>query len=359
MGIKYAVNEIKLDMANYRHYWRGQSKIGKTTLFRDLIMELYNDPTFGLLISVGQEIGYKSLDKITAIDCATWGDFVDVVDDLVENKSENNFKFLAIDTVDELTEIAERKVLDIHRATKQETASSINAALGGFGAGKKKARSLVEDQIAKLERAGYGMIYIGHTKVKDVTEKSTDVTYQQLTGSLEFAYDAIFADRADVMAMMITESSAKNGRLSDTSRYIYFRGTNFIDAGSRMSNLPERIVLNAKEYIVAINSALEKASNKSTAEADKIRKQEETIREKSAQEFSEKEKETNHPATELAFHTAEEIKEKILSLRKGLSKEDRELKKSELKRQNLPLDLESVIDLDVLKKIYDVLSREE
>lgn len=351
--MKGQLNTIKLDIANYRHYWRGQSKIGKTTLFRDIIIESYGSPKFGLLLSMGAEVGYKSLDTIMVQDNPEWYDFVDTVDDLVENKKDNEYKILGIDTVDELVEMAERRVLEIHRATKGESASSLNAALGGFGAGKKKARSLIEEQIAKLERAGYGMIYIGHTKVKDITEKSTDVAYQQLTGSLEFAYDAIFADRADIMAMIVTESTAKDDRLNKSERYIYLRGTSFIDAGSRMENLPEKIVLGAKEYIAAINDALEKTSGKTGSEAKTIRKQEEKVREQEGNSFAEKETKEHYGDTK----DIQAYKDTMLELAKSFSADAKALKKAELDRLNLPINFKDIDDMEILKKIYGILSR--
>jgi hypothetical protein len=352
--MKYQKNEIRLDLCSYRHYWRGQPKVGKSSLFRDLVLKAYGDAKFGLLLSMGQEIGYKSLDNLFAHDCPEWGDFVDTVDDLVEHKDENEFKLLAIDTVDELVEMAERRVMEKHRIAKGEAASSINASHGGYGAGKRMARSLIEEQIAKLERAGYGMIYISHTKVKDITEKSTDQAYQQLTGALEFAYDAVFADRADVMAMMVTESNVKDDRLTKSNRYIYLRATNFIDAGSRMPNLPEKIELTADAYINAIKTALEKTAGKTGAEAETIRKQEEKQRDEQAKEFSEKSK-AERFGDDIPVA---EFKEKVLEIAKGMSKENQDLKRAELKRLGLPVKITEVEDMETLKKIYGVFNRD-
>jgi hypothetical protein len=353
--MKYAMNEVKLDMANYRHYWRGQPKVGKSTLFRDLIIHAYGDAKYGLLLSMGQELGFKSLTNLFAHSCPEWADFVDTVDDLVENKSENEFKILGLDTVDELVEMSEREVMRLHRVSKNESASSINASHGGYGAGKRMARTLIEKQIARLERAGYGMIYISHTKVKDINEKATDQAYQQLTGALEFAYDAIFSDRADVMAMMVTESSVKDERLKESSRYIYLRATNFIDAGSRLPNLPEKIELSAKAYLDAINSALEKTSGKSGKEAEKARKQEEKVRVEEATKFSEEQKNEHYGEEEVSV---EAYKEKMLEVAKGLSTEGKKLKKAELKRLGLPEGFTDIEDMETLKKIYGVLSRD-
>jgi hypothetical protein len=356
--MKYSLNTIKLDIAHYRHYWRGTPKVGKTTAFRDLVIEAYGKPEFGMLISMGYEEGYKTLDNLYAQSCPTWGDFVDVVEDLVENKNENTFKILALDTVDELVEMAERKVMEIHRITKGEAISSINAALGGYGAGKKKARQLIEEQIGKLELAGYGMVYIGHTKTKDMKEKLSDEAYQMITGSLEFAYDAIFADRADFMPMFIEEVEIKDERKTASKRVIYFRGTDFVDAGSRLSGefLPEKINLDAKEYINAITVALEKSTGKTSKEIDALRKKEEKEYSERAIAFSEKEKNKN---TVDSLVGVEEFRAEVLNYAKSMSKEVSSLKKQELERKGLPLQFSQIDDMETLKKIYRVLKADD
>lgn len=342
--MEFKKNTIQLDLASYRHYWRGEAKVGKTSLFRDLVIEAYGDAKYGLLLSIGQEIGYKALDNLYAHDCPTWADLKEVVEDLVTNKAENEFKILALDTVDELVEIAEKEVLRLHFMQKQESATSINSALGGYGAGKKKARSLVEDIIAKLERAGYGMIYISHTKIKDITEKATELAYQQLTGALEFSYDAIFSDRADVMAMFTTESQIKDERLKSSVRYIYFRSTNFINAGSRMANLPERIELSAKNYVQTIHTALETSSGVTGKDATKARKQEEKTRAEEAKKFIEKDGQVEKFRTEL------------MALAKSLTPDMIKLKKAELETAGLPQKFTDVEDMETLNKIHSILS---
>lgn len=348
-NMQFKKNTIKLDIASYRHYWRGEPKVGKTTLFRDLVVNAYGDAKHGLLISIGQEIGYRSLDNLFVFDTPTWSEIVEVVDDLTseEGKAENEIKIIALDTVDQLVEIAEKEVLRLHRLQKPENSSSvtINSALGGFGAGKKKARSLIEDMVSRLERAGYGMIYISHTRIKDITEKATDVVFQQLTGALEFSYDAIFSNRADVMAMFTTESEVKEERLKSSTRYIYFRSTNFINAGSRIANLPEKIVLNAENYVSALNTALEKGSGITGKDAVKARKQEEKVRAEEAQEFIDKDKEVV------------DLRKSLTALVKSFEPEKIKLKKAELEENGLPQKFSDVDDVETLNKISAILSK--
>jgi hypothetical protein len=350
------MNTIKVDIANYRHYWRGTPGVGKSSTFRDLIIEAYGEAKYGLLISLGYEVGYKALDNLMVKDCPQWGDFKDVVDDLVENKDKNEFKILALDTVDELVEMAERKVMAIHLAQKGEPATSLNSCLGGYGAGKKKARQLIEEQIGRLEQAGYGMVYIGHTKNKDIKTQLAEETYQMVTGSLEFAYDAIFADRADLMPMFVQEFSIKDDRKKDSTRFIYFRGTDFIDAKSRISGefLPEKIELSAKNYYDIIKEALEKSTGKTGKELKEMKKEEAKVVEKISNDFvsSEKSKKAS------LFEDIEQLVPAIMELVGEMDRETATSKKKQLEAQDLPNSpskFKTITDLEIGKKVYNIL----
>ncbi len=357
MALKYEVNKIQVNLANYRHYLRGQPKLGKTTFFRDFIMELYGDPKYGLLISLGQESGYKALSNLTVMPAPDWYTFVEIVDDLVEHPEDNEFKFVCLDTVDRGFEIAEKRVLDIHRATKGEIATSIDAALGGYAKGKAKAKSILEEQVSRLENAGYGQFWIGHTKLKQLGDQVTDTVYEKVTGSLEFKYDGLFSDRADFMPMLATESVAtKEEKLKESKRFIYFRSTLGIDAGSRIEakHFPEKIEYSAKGYIDTVTKALESAAGVSGKKAEEKRKEEEVSRVESGKKFSESQKVERYGDEN---EDLESLKKKTLELAKSLSEDDAKLKREELKTLGLTVKFSTVEDIEELKKIHAVFSR--
>lgn len=350
----FQVHRPKVDFSNYRYYIRGVAKIGKTTLFRDIVMYLYNDPMKGLLISLGSELGYKTLDNLVAHHCSSWRDFENLVDYLVEHKDEVSFKILGIDTVDRLVEIAEKKVMDIHRSIKGEYPISIDAAMGGYAKGKAKARSLIETMISRLEGAGYGMFYIGHTKEKQVGEQTSDVVYEKITGSLEFKYDALFSDRADFIPMIAYESVVKDKKQIKQERYIYFRSTPLVDAGSRIEEkyFPEKVEFSAQNFVDTIVKALEESAGVSGKDADKIRKEEELEKNKEVKKFVEKIKEEKYGGENL---TIEEYQAKLLELAKNLSDENKALKKDELKQAGFSTKFTEITNIDDLKKVHAIL----
>lgn len=280
-------NIVKVDLASYFHYWRGIPKVGKTTMFYDLINELYDgDFSNGLLISIGKEMGHKALDGLYVAETPEWADFVEVVDELVENKNNNNFKFIGLDTVDELFSIGTDEVLRLHTIKYQKKAESINGAFGGYGAGKEKLLDIVGEQIAKLRYAGYGIIAIGHTKVRNIKEKMTGEEYQQLSTSLTFDLDALISNQADIIATMVIDKDIQDGKLSAAQRYIMFRDDGYaVDCGSRFANIPNKVPMSAKNYIDAVTQAIKSASGKTDKEIEKLKKKEVKEREEKADTY--------------------------------------------------------------------------
>jgi predicted AAA+ superfamily ATPase len=72
---RFTVNKVSVDIQNFLYYVRGIKKSGKSTLFRDLILELFGTPEKGLLIAIKDELGYKALDNLQVEHTETWQDF--------------------------------------------------------------------------------------------------------------------------------------------------------------------------------------------------------------------------------------------------------------------------------------------
>jgi len=345
----FQINKIKLDPTSYRHYWFGVPGIGKSSTYRDLILKLYNnDPTKGLLIVTGEESGHKALDNLQFQQTVDWSSFVDTVDFLVEHKSENDIHVVGIDTVDELIEIAIKEVLNLHRIQKKEKATSIKAAFGGYGAGKRMVMDLIETQIGRLDRSGYCLIYIGHSKFKDLTNKETDEQYQMLTSNLENDYHALFANKCDVMCVMQIKRNIKEGRLTGEKRIMRFRASLDVDAKSRIAGLPEEVELSAENYLAAVSSTLKKLSGLSDKEYESRRIEEVNKRNESSENFIKQETEETYGT----FDTVEEYKDAIMEIIGGLGPESRAQLKANLKAKGLPEKFTTLEDIKKLKLIY-------
>ena len=329
MGL-FKTNQVKCDIGSYIHYWRGVKKSGKTTLFYDLVQEQYGDLNKGLLIAVGDEIGYQALDGLVYTEAPTWSDLIEIIDELVENKSDNEFEIVALDTVDEMIKLAQEEVKRLHKKAKGQPAE-FNACFGGYGAPRKKVEELVDEQLARIRRSGYGLVYIGHTKLRDVQEKNGD-NYQQLTSNLSADYDGIFANKADIVMTIVVEKNIdENKHISGTDRYMYFRSDGFVDAGGRFSEMPEKVEYSAKNYIEAFEAGVKGAikGKVTDKEIEKRKKKEVEERSEAANEYVETEKASkakNDKNAELvasitsAFKASDkDTKDKFKALRKELA----------------------------------------
>ena len=74
---KPVINTIKPDIKNVSIYLRSVKKFGKSTLFRDVILEKYGDPARGLLVEIGMERGDTLLDNVNTTHIDTYKDLME------------------------------------------------------------------------------------------------------------------------------------------------------------------------------------------------------------------------------------------------------------------------------------------
>ena len=294
----FKMNTVRVDLCSYPAYvLMGQRGIGKTTLFRDIVLEEYGSPEYGLLISCGNESGYHALDNLQVEEVTEWTKeygypekdegvpeelwtrgLVEVVDDLVFNKSNYKIKVVCFDTLDELYPMAEQRVFYEHKKKKGTYPESLNAALGGYGAGQNRAVELVTEQIARLRSAGYGIFLIGHVKVKDKIDPVTGDVYEQYTNNLSNKYFGAVADNAQMVVNIVNElnitggSDDKAGRVTGSSRMMYFRDTGLIDAKSRFVGMPDKLPLSAKNFLEAFKMGVKNSQTTKMSDKD-VKKQ--------------------------------------------------------------------------------------
>ena len=354
MAIKYQTNKVKCDIGSYIHYWRGIKKVGKTTLFYNLVKEQYGDLNKGLLISIGDEIGYNALDGLVYVNTPDWTALEEVIDDLVENKADNEFAIVALDTADEMIKLAKNEVKHLHRKAKG-TSVEFNACFGGYGTPRDMVNELCDGVLARLRNAGYGIVIIGHTAIRNVKEKNGD-EYQQLTSNLSFDYDGIFANKADVvMTIAVDKDIDENKHINSTTRYMWFRTDGFVDAGGRFATMPEKVEYGAKNYIEAFEESVRNSMLKSVSENEiKTRKQNE-IRERNnkAKEYIQQVTESKN-YEKLAPKYVEEIQRGFSSISTDKKKDIKNI----LTAYNAKKITDPDIPLEALKKIVDVVNSE-
>jgi len=277
--VRPKINKIKADIKNCSIYLRSTKKFGKTSLFRDVIIEKYGDPSRGLLIGCGSEQGYTMLDNINAVQVTTYDDLVELVDWLVTKKGiEHNIEICAFDTADELVLITDAETIRIHnKDNPTKKVKSIKAAMSGYSAGEKySANNLIKPLMNKIKAAGIGIWIISHTKFKNIKQKGTTELdgWMQLTSCLGADYESAFGDCMDVVLTGVVDKPIIEKEVGDetkrfvngeTVRKLYFRETELIDAGGRFSygTVPDYMIFDkpnmAADFIRVIEEGMEKS----------------------------------------------------------------------------------------------------
>ena len=309
MAIKIQMNKSTNNLNKLRIYLRAISKFGKSTLFRNIILEEYDgDASKGLLCGVGNEIGYTLLDNLQTTHVNNWKDLKELSQFLIKGKgTEHNIEMVCFDVVDELISIAEKEVCRLSQIQTGKPCDSINKAYSGYGQGQAKVKELIKEYFTTLYKAGFGIMCISHTKMKTIVEKgkNEDEGYQILTSNLPNTYESIFADIFDLVLTGIVDKNVVDGKIESTERRLYFRGTTTLEAGCRFANdtVPEYLVVNsdqrqfAKDFLKTIkdgmrNSASTPLTEKEVEESIKEEKKQTEIElQKVQQEVEEEQKE--------------------------------------------------------------------
>lgn len=278
---KPQINTIKPDIKNVSIYLRSVKKFGKSTLFRDVILEKYGDPSRGLLVEVGMERGDTLLDNVNTTHVDTYKELVELQKWLIEEKgNEHNIEIVGFDVADELVPLFDKETIRQHNVDNpQKPVKSIKAAMGGYTAGEQYSATLMKNYFDKIKSAGIQVWVLGHSKYKNIKDKANvdNEGYMQLTSNLAAAYEAALGDIFDVVLTGIIDrnietvgdgDSAKR-YATDAIRKLYFRGTPEIDAGGRFAadSVPEYLVFDkpnmAEDFIKVIEEGMEKSKTDS------------------------------------------------------------------------------------------------
>ena len=262
---KPTINKTKTDIQSLTIYLRSVKKWGKSTLFRDLILEKYGDAEKGLLVGVGAEAGYNILDNLNVTQVESFKDMKELKKWLINEKGkEHDIKMVAFDVVEELIPLAEAEVVRMSNA-EGKACTTFNGSFGGYGEPRKKLQKLLKDYFVDLRKAGFGIFCIGHTKVKNVKEKGDETEgYNILTSTLSNDNESIFADIFDCVLTGTIEKTIDSKKITGEERRLYMRGNGYVDAGCRFApdSVPEYIVYEgnfARKFIDTLEEGLRRS----------------------------------------------------------------------------------------------------
>ena len=282
---KPTLNKTKTDIQSLTIYLRSVKKWGKSTLFRDLILEKYGDAEKGLLVGVGAEAGYNILDNLNVTQVESFKDMKELKKWLINEKGkEHDIRMIAFDVVEELIPLAEAEVIRMSNA-EGKACTTFNGSFGGYGEPRKKLQKLLKDYFVDLRKAGFGIFCIGHTKVKNVKEKGDETEgYNILTSTLSNDNESIFADIFDCVLTGTIEKTIDSKKITGEERRLYMRGNGYVDAGCRFApdSVPEYIVYEgnfARTFIDTLEEGLRKSKTNPVSKAEFKKEQAKEVKE--------------------------------------------------------------------------------
>jgi len=269
-------NIPKVSLEQYFWVIAGVPKSGKTSLFAKVVEKHFGNVESGLLLAL--EKGYQAL-NVMAEDVNSWDDFVEIIDELVEEKAELPYKLIGIDTADILWDYVQTNVIEEWNRDNPTLYTQDIDGVGmkkpngkGFGVGYKRAKDKIREQLDRLLKSGYGVMVLTHDKDKHVEEKN-GLEYDQLTLSLSNSAREVFVNAADFIVFITLEKEKVDDEIV-TNRYINFRSDGFIEAGSRFEDLPQRIPYDIDLFINTFEKAVKSAIEDKNIDFEKKKKEE-------------------------------------------------------------------------------------
>ena len=269
-------NHVSLNPLDANICLLGMPKIGKTTIMKEIAEKLVGENGY-LFLEMYHENGAKYIEDIVYENVPDWDMFVEIIDDIVDNKTTDypELKAVFIDTIDNALQLAEQESIRVwNKENPDKRTKSINKAHGGFQKGQDFACDLFLSQIARLNDVGVSCSLIGHLRQTNVTDPITMETYQQISSDVSQRYFGQIKKCIDLVGVAYidrTITKEKTGRknivtgkeeivnrVSSEARKINFRDVNYcVDSGGRMSQIVEEINFDADEFIKAMRDALE------------------------------------------------------------------------------------------------------
>ena len=301
-------NHVKVDPFNYSLMMLGEPKIGKTTLLYEVAEKLVGEDGY-IFAELYREKGADAIEGIVAENIPTWDDWVEFVDDIVDNKTTDyaDLRVVFADTYDQYILMAEQEAIRLwNKDNPDKRAKTLNQSWGGFGSGKKVI-DLMFEQVDRLEEVGVKVWWVGHVKTKEVKNIYNEETYQTLTSDQQQNYFNALKKNLHFLCLayfdrelqkektgrknLVTKKEEIKTTIKDETRKIKFRDDSFVvDSGSRFSDIVPEINLDADEFITAITEAIKSEINKSGVSVEERKKENEKEEKAEAKRIAEAEK---------------------------------------------------------------------
>lgn len=278
------VYEMSTSFKDYSYIIIGEGGIGKTTLAHELGKLATGGNKGTLIFTIGAENIPTHIDGRYNEVVPDFPTLMKYAKELAKNRTTEyaDTHFICIDSIDEYYRLDENYVVAEYNASIQgdkekRPAKSISGAYGGYQKGEDRAVDLAIKIFDILKKAGYQVLFIGHTKVKSEKDPMTGIAYDKLTCSINAKYYNALKDKVNLVVNCYNEKEIidikeeKNpfnkkmenkGKLVKTKRVMIFRDNdNAIDTKTHFPHIVNKIDFSAEGFVKAVEDALIKKKN--------------------------------------------------------------------------------------------------
>lgn len=252
--------KISTNINDYSVLIYGPPKIGKSTLVHDL----YGDK----VLFLATEDRHKALSGAHVQPIASWADFENVLSALNDEELKEQYDVIAIDTVENLYDMAEKAVLKKYRV------KNLNDVAWGKAHGDLK--NMWKTKINMINKLGYQPCFVAHATSKTVRVPESQMLPSKVDkramelkkgedGEEDFyEYSKQTPDLKDKILSPINKNvdnilyiGSQVDNSGHEQRVIYLRGDLYHDAGCTFKNVARYTDLSAEAYKKTIEKAIE------------------------------------------------------------------------------------------------------
>ena len=237
--LSVAPHEVSRDLKGYTVLFFGEPKSGKTT----------TAAKFPKALILAFEIGYLAIPGVMAQPITKWAEFKQALKQLKDEKVQEQFETIVIDTVDIAYDLCEKFICN------QNSVSAIGDM--PFGKGYAAAKKEFDEALRSIPQMGYGLVMISHSQ--DKTFKDEDGReYQQIVPTLA-NQPRLVVDRMSDIIGYARPFQEEDG---STKTLLFMRGTPRFIAGSRFADTPDYIEFTYDNLVKAIHDAVDKLADR-------------------------------------------------------------------------------------------------
>ena len=236
-------HKVSRDMRGYSVLFYGEPKSGKTSIASK----------FPRALLLAFEKGYNALAGVKPQPINSWGEFLKVLKQLKDPRAKDIYETIIVDTADIAYNYCEKFVCNNHGV---DSIGDIP-----YGKGYSLVGGEFDEKLRSIVQMGYGIVLISHATDKTFKDVNGN-EYNKIVPTLDKRANNIVARMTDIIgySRAVTEAEGVN------KTYLFIRGTERFEAGSRFKYTPDFIEFNYKNLVNCIGDAIEKQAEEDGAD---------------------------------------------------------------------------------------------